>query len=128
MPAFVAGSEVQRVKSLFESCARSRAGLILSILRCGVGLTRADSLLRVCGGGGWRLPSSAGSRGQGRLGDVSGLDRPLLSTFPSLDLRLSAELYCIVEDCQLAGAWWFLSGVVKCMESWPVRGGSSVGL
>ena len=39
------------VKFLFESCARSRARLILSILRCGVGLARADSLLRVCGGG-----------------------------------------------------------------------------
>ncbi len=69
-----------------ESCARLRVGLILSILRCGVGLTRADSLLRVCGEGGWRLPSSAGSRGQGRLGDVSGLDRPLLSAFPLSEL------------------------------------------
>ena len=82
VPAFVAGSEVQRVKSLFESCARSCARLILSILRCGVGLTRADSLLRVCGGGVWRLPSFAGSRGQGRLG-LGGLSGQTLTFYLS---------------------------------------------
>ena len=71
------------VKSLFESCARSCAWLILSILRCGVGLTRADSLLRVCGGGVWRLPSFAGSRGQGRLG-LGGLSGQTLTFYLSL--------------------------------------------
>ena len=57
--------------------------IILSILRCGVGLTRADSLLRVCGGGVWRLPSFAGSRGQGRLG-LGGLSGQTLTFYLSL--------------------------------------------
>ena len=47
-------------------------------------LARADSLLRVCGGGVWRLPSFAGSRGQGRLGVV----RQALTVYLSLIVSL----------------------------------------
>eukprot|EP01043_Picozoa_sp_COSAG02_P002604 COSAG02_NODE_61_length_43452_cov_741.297804_2_plen_139_part_00 len=48
-------------------------------------VSQAGSRLRVCGGGVWRLLSFASGRGQGRLGVVSGLDRSLMSTFPSFN-------------------------------------------
>jgi hypothetical protein len=74
---------------LSHACAQ----LILPILRCGVGLVRAHSLLRVCGGGVWWPLSSASGRGQGRLG-LGGLSRQTTTvlvpfTFPHRDQRLA---------------------------------------
>ena len=68
----------------FLSLVRARARAS-SCASCAVGLgwLRADSLLRVCGGGVWRPLSFASGVGQGRLGVVGCLDGHLLSTFPS---------------------------------------------
>ncbi len=80
------------VTSLLESCVRLRAQLILPILRCGVGLARAHSLLRVCGGGVWRPLSSASGRGQGRLG-LGGLSRQTTTFYLPSSIEFSNDAH-----------------------------------
>ena len=79
------GCCVQGEWNPFLSLVRARARAS-SCASCAVGLgwLRADSLLRVCGGGVWRPLSFASGVGQGRLGVAGCLDGPPLSTFPSL--------------------------------------------